>query len=431
MGADLNRHFIFLSSSFPRGSKDSAGRFVFDLGEALSARGHRVDQLAPLAPGLGSRETFGDRHRLERFPWPAVPTTRGLVYGEGIGPNLRRGPHRLLALPGLWWGMKRALQIAIEGSPDSSPVVVSHWALPAGLIAARLRRERPKLVHLAVAHGGGAQLLASWPGGRGRLRAWLRGTDGLLCVSRDLLRKIETARGRIAMPSHRVSAMGLDLQRFRVADSAADTRMREDCLARRSGARFLVAGVGRLIPLKGFDLLIDALASRDDTVLAIAGAGPEAARLGRLAEARGVALRLLGPRSPDEVGNLLRAADLFAFPGRLGPRGRSEGAPMAVMEALACGTPVVAASVGGVPELLRAGIEGEILPPGDVPSLRATLGSLLENSVRRDRMAAAALEGAARFDRAATAEALEELLFDAEEKRGIVASGLGEVRSLE
>ncbi|HSM50544.1 MAG TPA: glycosyltransferase, partial [Thermoanaerobaculia bacterium] len=117
--------------------------------------------------------------------------------------------------------------------------------------------------------------------------------------------------------------------------------------------------------------------------LAVAGAGPEGPRHARLASELGLdrRVRWLGART--EIAGLLCAADLVAVPSR------SEGLPYVVLEALALGRPVAAAAVGGVPELVRDGEEGWLVPPGDVEALTAALASALAVPDERARRAAA------------------------------------------
>jgi glycosyltransferase involved in cell wall biosynthesis len=141
--------------------------------------------------------------------------------------------------------------------------------------------------------------------------------------------------------------------------------------------RRLVGFVGRLSHEKGIDVLLEAmgeLARRDArTDLAIVGSGPLEPTL--RARAAGLALgdrvRFLGHRGHDELPRWLRAFDVLCLPSR------REGCPNVVLEALACGRPVVASAVGGVPELLREG-NGILVPPERPGALAGALERALE-----------------------------------------------------
>ena len=118
-------------------------------------------------------------------------------------------------------------------------------------------------------------------------------------------------------------------------------------------ARPTVLAVGRLVPIKGHERLLRACAPRagrrgtrasHPLEVVILGDGPERARLGRLADALGVRLRLPGFVSRDEVALWLRAADVFVQPSIRLANGRTEGAPFATAEARAVGIPVLVES---------------------------------------------------------------------------------------
>lgn len=151
--------------------------------------------------------------------------------------------------------------------------------------------------------------------------------------------------------------------------------------------RPLVVSVGRLHPQKGFDVLIDAVArlARDGRapLVWIMGTGAEhrtlASRIGR-AGLDGV-IRLVGHR--DDVPAVVAAADLFVLPSRW------EGLPLALLEAVAVGTPVVATGVGEVPRLLDSG-SAWLVPPGDPESLARAVAEALSDPGEAARRAARA-----------------------------------------
>lgn len=150
----------------------------------------------------------------------------------------------------------------------------------------------------------------------------------------------------------------------------------------------LVVGLGRLIPLKGFDLLVEAAAGIPDLRLVIAGEGPEEARLVRRALALGVELELPGALAPAAIGPLLDAADRLVVPSRLGRGGRSEGCPVAALEALSRGLGVLATRSGGLPELLAGRADCALFPVDD----RAELARLLRSLRPREDEDPAAIE---------------------------------------
>ena len=155
-------------------------------------------------------------------------------------------------------------------------------------------------------------------------------------------------------------------------------------LARRTpppGGRTVLA-VGRLVPQKGFEHLIEAAAllERDEPLerLVIAGAGPLRAELAERAESLGLAERvtLTGPVEPDRVRELMESADLFAMPSVVAPDGNRDAVPVVVLEALALELPVVASDEVGLPEVVRPEW-GRLVAPGDAAALAAAIVELL------------------------------------------------------
>jgi glycosyltransferase involved in cell wall biosynthesis len=165
--------------------------------------------------------------------------------------------------------------------------------------------------------------------------------------------------------------------------------------------------VGRFAPPKNHALLIEAFAqTRADTplYLLLVGGGElenavqeQVAQLGL--ENR---VRFLGVRA--DVADILRASDVFVLSSRW------EGNPMSVMEAMAAGLPVVSTAVGGVPELVREGETGLLVPSEDAAALAQAMQALVDDPVRRQAMGAAARRHAvAHFDIRHTVRGYEQL----------------------
>jgi glycosyltransferase involved in cell wall biosynthesis len=141
--------------------------------------------------------------------------------------------------------------------------------------------------------------------------------------------------------------------------------------------------------------LLDAFAllRRDDPelVLVLAGEGPEAAPLAARVAAdpllRG-AVELPGWIGPDAKAQLLSRAGCLVIPSH------DEGLPLSLLEAMVSGVPVVATRVGGIPEAVRDGVDGLLVPPADVPALAAAIASILGDGKLRDALTASAAERA-------------------------------------
>lgn len=162
------------------------------------------------------------------------------------------------------------------------------------------------------------------------------------------------------------------------------------------GRRPIVLAVGRLVPQKGFDLLIEAFAAvaqrHPDWSLVIVGQGPEEARL------RGMAGGLLGrgtvtfQGAVTDLERFYRSAGLFVLPSRF------EGFPNALLEAMASGCAVIAANCpAGPAEIVRQGIDGVLVPPEDVRALITEMDRLMGDAAARSRLGARAGDVSERF----------------------------------
>ncbi len=150
----------------------------------------------------------------------------------------------------------------------------------------------------------------------------------------------------------------------------------------------LVLFVGRLVPYKGVDVLLHALASVDDARAVIVGEGPLKAELEQLSHdlALQERVRFAGNVDGAELTALYNACDLFVLPSVT----RAEAFGVVQLEAMSCGKPVICTDLpSGVPWVTQHGVTGVVVPPRDVDALAAAMRSLLANADVRNTMGAA------------------------------------------
>ncbi len=195
---------------------------------------------------------------------------------------------------------------------------------------------------------------------------------GVTCT-RDGHRELERLSDRpdkVALLYH-----GLDLARF----PAPGPRSARDGSNANDPVRFVT--IGRAVAKKGFDDLLEALGRLPSTLnwrLTHIGGGEKLKALQAQAQALELDDRIIwaGPKAQDEVIAALRAADLFVLPSKEAGDGDRDGLPNVVMEAASQGLPIVATDFAGIPEFVRDGVEGQLVPPGDVAALAVALGEL-------------------------------------------------------
>lgn len=343
-----------------------------------------------LGPGGAERLIYETATRLDRARF--TPMVVALDHGRGtIGEMLRQagvavvglGCHRR-NLPACARAMAQAIA---HHRPDVLHTHLFHANL-AGRLAARRHPGLPVLSHIHIVER--------------RFRPWQYWLDtrtaryclAELCVSPSVLAH-HASRTGLPEEFFRVVPNGIDLSRFAQASPLNEP---------------LVVAVGHLRSAqKGFDLLLDAwprvIAELADARLVIAGEGSEEGRFRRQCaklpdEGRSVTLAGF----VRDIPGLLRQAAVFCMPSRW------EGSPLACMEAMAAGLPVVGSAIGPIEELVTEGVEGVLVPVGDGDGIATALLSLLQDRELRTRMGQSARRRAHNeFDVTRMVRRLEEL----------------------
>jgi glycosyltransferase involved in cell wall biosynthesis len=190
---------------------------------------------------------------------------------------------------------------------------------------------------------------------------------------------------------------GLDPERVSVLPNPAPEvpplEPREELRAGLGLDGAVLAFAGRLGPQKSLDVALEALAAVPGVTLAIAGDGPDRGALERRARELGLdgRARFLGSVPREGVLRLFRAADASLLASSW------ENFPHTVVEALAVGCPVIATSVGGVPEVVRDGENGLLVAPGDAAALAAAINRYFGDEALRERLAGAAAASVAAY----------------------------------
>jgi glycosyltransferase involved in cell wall biosynthesis len=156
-----------------------------------------------------------------------------------------------------------------------------------------------------------------------------------------------------------------------------------------------ILSVGRAVEKKGYDDLLAALAALPEGLdwhFEHIGGGEQATRLADLAGSLGISDRVTwrGARPREDVIEATARADLFVLASKVAKSGDRDGLPNVLMEAQAMGLCCLATDVSAIPELIRDGKTGLLVPPGDRERLRAALASLIADPALRERLGRAA-----------------------------------------
>jgi phosphatidyl-myo-inositol dimannoside synthase len=278
------------------------------------------------------------------------------------------------------WMVQRVNEMAARVGAD---LVVLDPALPLGLIGPSL-----KLPYDVVLHGAEVTVPGRLPLSKQTLGHVLRRARHVVAAGGYPAREAEHAAGR-ALPITIVPP-GVDTERFVPLDRAARLEARVH-FGLPADAE-LIVGISRLVPRKGFDTAIRAVAllqkSRPNLRLAIAGGGRDADRLKGLAASLGAPVTFLGRVSNEDLPRLYACADLYTMLCRNRWGGlEQEGFGIVFLEAAACGVPQVAGDSGGAAEAVDDGVTGLVVRrPDDPRDVAAAFEHLLDDDELRARM---------------------------------------------
>lgn len=335
-----------VTTSYPRWRGDAAGSFVAGHAAYLRGTGATVEIVAAGAPDVDPAWDAAEGVR-------RVAAPPGLFYAGGAPEAIGRGV-------GGAAGFAARLGAAVVARASRWDAVAAHWLAPSAWAAVPTRGPL-----LAIAHGGDVHLLAA----RGLLRSTLRALAvrgaRLACVAAPLRDAVIAARPASSSATI-VQPMGVDGATIAAVVAARAVRPAQPHLT--------IAVLARLVPIKGVDVALWALASLPPRFrMVVAGDGPERARLMTLARELGVEARVAwrGWLDAPARDRVLVDADVVAVPSIVTPDGRHEGTPLAALEALACGVPVVATATGGLAALDSVG--ARVVPPRDPRALAAAI----------------------------------------------------------
>ena len=367
---------LVLTHNYPRFPADPAGAFVRRIALSAACSGAEVCVLAPHGRGLETDGRDGPL-RVLRFRYAPERFERIAYTGE-LHRRAEVSPLFALGVPLFLASFRRAARRAVaKFRPD---VVHAHWWLPGGWVASTL--ERPYLI---TCHGSDVRLLERrWM--RWFARPVFRRAAAVTTVSEFLARDLRQLLGE-PLPRIVPLVMPVDIAQFsagRITPPATPPR---------------ILYAGNLIASKGVDTLIRAFAAlRDQGIvcqLKLLGEGSAARPLRLLAQQLGLVDIVWSTFVPqDQMASEYGAATVTVLP----TLGQAEGLGLTLVEALLAGSAAIGTTAGGIPETIRDGETGVLVPAGDVPALTAALLRMLtEPDFRRRTMLAGRAAAEAKF----------------------------------
>jgi len=372
-------NILVFTTLWPNAEQPSLGIFVKHRVEAISRLdGVGVQVVAPIPyfPKKAPLRNFWPEHWQRAARVPKRETVAGI---ETFHPRYLVTPKIGMSLYGRW--MAGGAEALVRRLRAEQPIdlIDAHYVYPDGY-AAVLLGERLNIPVAITARGTDINLFARMPLIRPLIRKTLTRADGVIAVSEALKRRmveLGVEAGKIA-----VIRNGVDRKVFYPRDRIEMRRK----LGLDSESRIIIT-VGALVSLKGIDRLIDAMALMRDmnTKLYVIGEGPQRDALQSRIASHGLADRvfLTGERPQSELAEWHSAADLFCLASH------REGCPNVVIEAMACGLPVVASDVGGIGELISKRDYGRALPSAAADKFAEAIPAALKENWDRDEIAKA------------------------------------------
>jgi glycosyltransferase involved in cell wall biosynthesis len=353
-----------LTTSFPRSKEDHSGIFVFRLCRALVSSNIGVDVVAPGHEAISGSEIM-EGCRVHRFSYFFPRRWQKLAYGPGgIPGNLTRNPWRVLQLPFFLLAFFFEAVRAAKGAD----LIHAQW-IPSGFIAwgVSVFRGIPFIITLR----GSDALYARRSGFLSSISLWVLKQAAIVTTINEELRAWLMTHG---IQESRVVFIrnGVDLES-----------------KRRNGDQspfYRLLFVGNLIPVKGVRYLIDAFSMlirfEKEVHLTFIGEGEERAALERQAQETGISasVEFIGVQPPEEIESWMNRSDCLVLPSL------SEGTPNVVLEAMACGLPVVASDLPGIREVVRDGITGLLTQPRNTEDLAQKLLKLIRDRSLSEEM---------------------------------------------
>lgn len=362
------KQVCILASSFPRYKGDYSGVFIFELAKRLVQKGNEVDVVAPHDYRTLGYEVM-EGVRVHRFQYAFPRSLQRISYHGGVELNLRkRGLIAKLEAPlFLLSFFLKSLQVC-----RGCDIIHANW-IPAGMIAVLLKRIHKKPCILTLHGTDICDIGENKAAGRDDIpfAGLLKKLSVYVLKDADMIIAVSKEQKNIA------SKLGVPENKIRIIPNGVDSKNFSQEVKETNDFRILY--VGRLVQEKGLGYLLEAMKSiideLPDASLTIVGEGIKKADLEKHVQELGIRekVRFLGAKPHEEIPHYLEDADVFVLPSL------SEGLALVILEAMACGKPIVATNVGGIPDLVVDEETGLLVPPKDSKALAEAIKRILRD----------------------------------------------------
>lgn len=368
------KKLLVTASTFPRWKDDTEPKFIYDLCKEYT-KYYDVTVLVPSAPGAKKKENM-EGIKVVRYRYFPIKKFETLAYPGAIVPRIKEKKIRALLVPFFFLSMYFSLAREIS----KNDIVHSNWLIPQGIIQGFFKKP-------FILTGLGGDVTSLNTGIIKKIKAQaLAKASAITVVSEDLKKVLESEYG---VSDVDVIPMGVDLTEFSPSNHV------DNYFGQKN--KPVILFVGRLVEKKGTAYLIEAMRGID-AILIIVGDGPERNRLQDLADSIDADIRFVGPKNKSELAILNASCDIFCAPSVMAKDGDKDGLPVAIIEAMASGVPVVASDIGGIQEAIHNNENGFLVECKNIDQLTEKINTLLKDPELLSRMKLASRETAKLFD---------------------------------
>ncbi len=369
-----------LTSSYPRFPGDGTAPFIQSIAQSFINLGHEVEVAVPYDPQVV--ETVSSRIKIHRYRyiWPKRLHIMG--HAKALEADVRLRSLAFILLPFfLIAAFFKLLRVTRE---QKSQIIHAHWVLPNGPVAVLVAWVR-KIPFVVSLHGSDMYIAQKNPLFKAVTRWVFSHAAAVTSCSKQLLK---AAQSLDAPSASYIFPWGVDSEKFypkpKNPELALSWGLHPDDIH--------IIALGRLVHKKGFEVLLRAFAKlahqHSQVKLVIGGEGSLRSTLAAAAQKYGIQDQVVFPGriSWDQVVDFFAQGDIFVLPSIQDIHGNVDGLPTVLVEALACGLPVIASDIGGVQMLIEDGENGLLIHPGDSQALGKALKRLLSNEEERYRL---------------------------------------------
>lgn len=370
-----------LTHTFPKSIKDSCAPFMHALSLGLKKNGHEVFVIAPYTKGINN-EKFPYEFITYKYIWPKFLHMLGYSQTLKNGTSLKFSTYLLFP----FYAIFTVLALINLARKEKLDIISSHWLLPNGFFAFIVSKllKIPYIVSLP----GSDVYLAKKNNVFGAIaKISANNASSIIADSPHFLEEILSLK---------VSPKKTEIIPYPVIVDKKKVSLRDINLLRKKldvkSGNIVILAVGRLIYKKGFDYLIKAIPilvkKHKNITLIVVGEGDLKEELQNLILKLKVSdyVKLVGNVNRSEIYNYYNLADIFVATSIKDENGNMDDQPVSLIEAMACGRPVVATNFPGIALTVKNGINGYLFPEKDLSSLISSLDKLISSKSLRIKM---------------------------------------------